>query len=349
MSQLNVSEMGGTPQTVGQVNVSTGHTLEIEGTLKFAHRGAHRVPTGTTAERPSVSNSKVGQIRFNTTTASFEVYNNSTWISVGVAGSAGNTTGNYSTPARNGREIKQAGRPSGYYWIQPIGYEEPTYCYVDCDNYDGGWVCVMTAGSSSTNHYGIFEADNLYSQTIDGVTAQYVPVSGNYYSSTNGRKYADTFIRDVCSKANGGEETINVRLAKNNTQPPGGVYDTYNGGTVANDEWNYASFIKYRGGIQYHSALNTGGDGRQGDRREGNFRVSHVYPYNWEQPGGWENIRLYDNNYKIFDYHSNPSGNQTSRYSNNRVLWGYTGTASAGIYGAGPASGQGHPGYFFVR
>ena len=105
MSQLNVSEMGGTPQTVGQVNVSTGHTLEIEGTLKFAHRGAHRVPTGTTAERPSVSNSKVGQIRFNTTTASFEVYNNSTWISVGVAGSAGNTAGNYSTPARNGREI----------------------------------------------------------------------------------------------------------------------------------------------------------------------------------------------------------------------------------------------------
>ncbi|BCU96216.1 MAG: hypothetical protein CM15mV11_2910 [Caudoviricetes sp.] len=34
-------------------------------------------------------------------------------------------------------------------------------------------------------------------------------------------------------------------------------------------------------------------------------------------------IRLYDNNYKIFDYHSNPSNLQTSRYSNNRVLWGY--------------------------
>ena len=55
MSQLNVSDIGGTPQTVGQVNVSTGHTLEIEGTLKFNHRGAHRVPTGTTAERPSVA------------------------------------------------------------------------------------------------------------------------------------------------------------------------------------------------------------------------------------------------------------------------------------------------------
>ena len=65
----------------------------------------------------------------------------------------------------------------------------------------------MTAGSSSTNHYGVYEADNLYSQTVDGVTAQYVPVSGNYYSSTSGRKYSDTFIRDVCSRTNGGEET----------------------------------------------------------------------------------------------------------------------------------------------
>ena len=207
----------------------------------------------------------------------------------------------------------------------------------------------MIAGTGSNNHYGTFEASNLYTQTVDGVTAQYVPVSGTYYSSSSGRKYADTFIRAVCEARNGGDEVINVRLATNNTQPPGGPYDTYNGGTIGGDAWNYASFIKYRGGIQYYSNLNTGGDGRQGDRREGNFRVSHVYPYNWEQPGGWENIRLYDNNYKIFDYHSNPSGNQTSRYSNNRVLWGYTGNTSQGIYGAGPASGQGHPGYFFVR
>ena len=88
MSQLNVSNLGGTPQTVGQVNVSTGHTLEIQGTLKFNHRGAHRVPTGTTAERPQSSSAKVGQIRFNTTTGSFEVYNNNTWIIIGTAGAA---------------------------------------------------------------------------------------------------------------------------------------------------------------------------------------------------------------------------------------------------------------------
>ena len=53
------------------------------------------------------------------------------------------------------------------------------------------------------------------------------------------------------------------------------------------------------------------------------------------------------NDYKIFDYHSNPSNFQTSRYSNNRVLWCYQ--SRNGIYGSGPASGDGHPGYFFVR
>ena len=347
MSQVQVSKLAGIAQTLGQVTVSPGHTLNVEGKLKFSSTEAHQLPTGTTAERPA--SPTIGDTRFNTGTNSFEIYTGVLWKSLGAAGAGGATVGDYSSPAANGIQVKLANRPSGYYWIQPIGYEEPTYCYVDCDNYDGGWVLVMTAGSSSTNHYGTFEASNLYTRTVGGVSASYVPVSGTGYSSTTGSKYDDVFIRAVAEARNGGDEVINVRLARDNTQPPGGPYDTYNGGTVSGDRWNYASFIKYRGGIQYYSNLNTGGDGRQGDRREGNFRVSHVYPYNWEQPGGWENIRLYDNNYKIFDYHSNPSGNQTSRYSNNRVLWGYTGNTSQGIYGAGPASGQGHPGYFFVR
>ena len=119
MSQLNVSNLAGIGTTLNQVSVSTGHSLEIQGTLKFNHTGAHRVPTGTTAERPTTSSAKLGQIRFNTTTGSFELYANSQWVSIGTAGAAGNTAGNYATPARNGREIKQAGRP-----LVIIGYNQ---------------------------------------------------------------------------------------------------------------------------------------------------------------------------------------------------------------------------------
>ena len=54
---------------------------------------------------------------------------------------------------------------------------------------------------------------------------------------------------------------------------------------------------------------------------------------------------------RVWDYHSNPSGYQTSRYGNNRVLFGYTGSTSNGIYGSAAAfsSNQGNPGYLFVR
>lgn len=346
MSQVQVSKLAGVATTLGQITISPGHTLNVEGQLKFNSTGAHALPAGTQAQRPATP--QIGDTRLNTDTNSFEIYTGGFWKTLGAAGIGGATVGDFATPAANGIAVKLANRPSGYYWIQPIGYETPTYCYVDNDNYDGGWVLVMTAGRNTNNHYGTFEASSLYSGNVGGQNATWVPFSGTGYDANSGRKQADTFIRAVAEARNGGDEVINVRIARNGANPPGGVYDTYNGGTTTN--WRYASFIKYRGGIQYYSNLNTGGDARQGDRREGNFRVSHVYPYNWEQPGGWEHIRLYDNNYKIFDYHSNPSNLQTSRYSNNRVLWGYQ--SRNGVYGGSASfngSGDSNEGYFFVR
>ena len=196
MSQVQVSKLAGVATTLGQITVSPGHTLNVEGKLKFNSTAAHQLPSGTTAERPT--SPVIGDTRFNSGTNAFEIYTGVLWKSLGAAGAGGTTVGDYATPAANGIQIKLANRPSGYYWIQPIGYETPTYCYVDCDNYDGGWVCVMIAGSGSNNHYGTFEASNLYTQTVDGVSASYIPVSGTYYSSSSGRKYADTFIRAVC-------------------------------------------------------------------------------------------------------------------------------------------------------
>lgn len=346
MSQLNVGALSGIASTVDQINLSTGHTLQIDGNLKFNHTGGNKLPSGTTAERPV--SPQAGYFRFNTSTNSFEIHTGKDWINIGA--SAGSGVGTYASPASSGRKIKQSGAASGYYWIQPIGYDEPRYCYVDNDNYDGGWVLINTIGSSGTNHYDTFESSNLYNATVDGVNTNYVPFSGSGYSSSSTRKHDDNFVKDLMSHMNGGEEIFNIRIARNGAQPPGGVYDTYNGGTTT--DWRYASFIRYRGGCQYWCSLNTGGDNRQGDREEGVFSVSHVYPFNWEKPGGWGHIRLYNNSYKVWDYHSNPSNYQTSRYGNNRVLFGYTGNTSNGIYGGSASftgSNQGNPGYLFVR
>lgn len=351
MSKLTVSGLNGIAGSLNQVDVSSGHTLELEGNLRFDSTGAHILPSGSTAQRPA--SPAVGSMRFNTTLGQFEIaLGGSAWITLGGAGAGGGTNlGSYDSPAANGIDLKEAGAASGYYWIRPIGYAEPRYCYVDNTNYDGGWVLVKCIGSQSTNHWNTFEASNLYNQTIDGRSVDYVPYSGTGYSTSSGRRWDDNFIVDLASNANGGHGIINIRIAQNGANPPGGPYDTYAGGN--NSNWRYASFIRMNNGIHYFSSTNTGGDGRQGDRREGTFSVSHVYPYNWERPGGYDHIRLYNDSYKVFDYHSNPSNIQTSRYGVNRVLYGYTGANSGrGIYGGSDSftgNNNTNPGYFFIR
>lgn len=348
MSQVNISELSGIASTLNQVTVPTGHSLRISGALDFDNTEGYRLPSGTTAQRPS--SAQIGYFRFNTDTGGFEIYDGASWSTIGDATAGTNILGSYNNPARSGIELRDAGTATGYYWIQPIGYTEPRYCYVDNTLYDGGWVLVMAVGSTGTAHYSTFEAYNLYSGVTGGGRAyEAVMFSGAGYSSTSTRRWDDTFIRDVASQDNGGDEVFNLRIARNGAQPPGNVYDTYAGGTTT--DWRYASFVRFNRGIQYFSSLNTGGDGRQGDRPEGTYSVSHVYPYNWERPGGYDHIRVYNDLYKVFDYHSNPSSLQTSRYGVNRILWGYTGSTSNGIYGGSAAfsSNQGNPGYMFVR
>ena len=346
MSQLNISGLSGIPSTLNQVTVPTGHTLRISGALDLDFTGAYRLPNGTTAQRPT--SPTIGSFRFNTDINAFEIYSGGgVWSSISE-GSAGTSIGSFQFPAANGMEIRDAGQPSGYYWIKPVGYDAARYCYVDNTNYDGGWVLVLTVGSGTATHYTQYEANNLYTETIDGQSVSYVPFDGPGYSSGSGRRWEDTFIRDVASQDNGGEEVFSIRVAQNGAQPPGGPYDTYAGGTTA--DWRYSSFTRFNRGIQYFSSLNTGGDGRQGDRREGTFSVSHSYPYNWERPGGYDHMRVYNGDYKVWDYHSNPSSLQTSRYGVNRVLWGYQ--SRNGIYGGSSSftgSSHGNPGYLFVR
>lgn len=56
--------------------------LELTGT------GALKVPVGTTAERPTAAQ---GQLRFNTTTSSFEGYDGSAWGAIGGSTSSAGT------------------------------------------------------------------------------------------------------------------------------------------------------------------------------------------------------------------------------------------------------------------
>lgn len=63
-----------------------GGSLDISGDVNFTGTGAVKVPTGTTAERPTGA---TGDFRFNSTLGSFEGYNGTEWGAVG-GGAKGN-------------------------------------------------------------------------------------------------------------------------------------------------------------------------------------------------------------------------------------------------------------------
>lgn len=79
MSELRIRKLNGVATSLGQVNVPTGHTLQIgeTGTIDCRNTGALQLPTGTTAQRPS--SPAAGYMRWNTTNASLEYYTGTAW------------------------------------------------------------------------------------------------------------------------------------------------------------------------------------------------------------------------------------------------------------------------------
>ena len=70
----------GTGTSVG-LNVGAGKTLAVAGTFTVSATDAIKIASGTTAQRPG--SPAAGQLRFNTSTSSFEGYNGTAFSSVG--------------------------------------------------------------------------------------------------------------------------------------------------------------------------------------------------------------------------------------------------------------------------
>lgn len=66
--------------SIGAFTTANITTLNVSGDVNFNGTGAAKMPTGTTAQRPTGA---AGDFRFNSTTGSFEGYNGTNWGSVG--------------------------------------------------------------------------------------------------------------------------------------------------------------------------------------------------------------------------------------------------------------------------
>ena len=92
-------------------------------------------------------------LRVNTSTEFLEMYGSSGWVNVASTVDLGTA----SNPAVSGKELYNAGKGSGNYYIKPNGYSGTAIeCYVDNTTHGGGWVLV----ASYTPHSGFEQSSN---------------------------------------------------------------------------------------------------------------------------------------------------------------------------------------------
>ena len=142
MSKIVVSGLGGIAQTIGQVTVNSGHTLQVNGNVYHDGYGAVRLPSGTTGQRPG--SPQAGYMRWNTSTLSVEVYTGSTWKEFGSEdGSAG-------SPFTTMANIASANPGNGIFYINlDGGGAEQAYVFKDTNS--KYWVGVASI-ADDTNH-----------------------------------------------------------------------------------------------------------------------------------------------------------------------------------------------------
>ncbi len=274
------------------------------------------------------------------------------WANYGMRLNCHNLGGDGSSSvnaALNGIAIRDRGLASGYYWIKPYG-ETARYCYVDNTNYGGGWVLVQTVGSNTNYHWNQTGDYNLY----DNGTTNMVPFSGTGYSTTDGRRYADSFVQAL-GHGGGGEGVFRLEIARSGAGP------TSNNTLTNGTDYKCAQFVRMDNGMKYYASSNNGG---LADVALRSYDIAHYYPYDsrWEagnagtnaqNSGASGHFQVYNSSYKVFDGHSNPSSISSSLYSSVRFLWGYTGATGNGIYGGGTyafsLNGDTNPGYMWIR
>ena len=124
MSQLSVHDILGLSAYSNKIRIPSGHSLDVEGNLKF--------PTWTTSTRPS--GPETGSLGYNTETAVLELYNGTAWVNVGDPRLSGTTANLAGYAAAEVIQGLSAPAPTAR-WIKPDNYT-PFQCFVS-DNLAG--------------------------------------------------------------------------------------------------------------------------------------------------------------------------------------------------------------------
>lgn len=194
MADLRIRKLSGITESLGQVNVPTGHTFGVDGKLNMKSTGAFQMPSGTNAQRPS--NPTTGMTRWNTDQGSLEWYDGTEWANVSrFGGSLGTSI------ARQGLLLELNSWDSVSYpgtgntWFDTSGNDNdatftpsaPTY-----DSYFGGTFNFDGQRYATVDHSGVRPALGITQEAWIMVNSDYDNEVwiGSQYGNSSGNSYA---------------------------------------------------------------------------------------------------------------------------------------------------------------
>lgn len=163
MSILSVHDIQGISAYQNKIRVPSGHSLQIEGSLKL--------PSWTNSTKPS--SPEIGMFGYNSQQGYLEYYDGTTWKQAGQSSKPDGLTA--ATAALNGTQLKAdyPNLPSGVYYYSIGGTTYQIYTDMEVDG--GGWMLFGYAGSTTSpggnsilvpfNYFGTLATTRAYDQT----------------------------------------------------------------------------------------------------------------------------------------------------------------------------------------
>ena len=240
--------------------------------------GILRVPTGTTAQRPS--SPTVGMLRFNTQRGVEEYYDGSQWLDIEYEEQTvtDGLTAETAAPSASYLITNYPNYKNGYYHIKPTGYNgDAIYVFCDLEGTDdvgAGWIRVLYR-----NDY--YSRSSPWTLTANGNPAAFIPSQEFFFDLSDDEVLAlSTNSQDVRQRF----ETYGIGSV--GWTYAGRTSDQYQSHVGINGNWYHSrgfgghltqprpSGVSYRVGTSYTSFNSSGSDptdANDGTWRDGTF------------------------------------------------------------------------------